>query len=145
MIIMWWKMMVNPTSTSCGMIQSMPALRLLQSCNQQMNTSTSKYLVSCTNFFIFCSPFYQTDLHNFKLYFWHVYFNCRFCTSCTRLDEIRQKEIPKVFDVAEDLAGKVCYNMATKNGTQYKIGDGVLLLPDAFMFRYLSCSPYCVS
>lgn len=65
---------------------------------------------------------------------------CRFCTSCARLAEIRQQEIPKVFDISDDFDGKVCYHLASKNGAPYKIGDGVLLLPDAFSFRYLSCS-----
>lgn len=27
------------------------------------------------------------------------------------------------------------YAMATKNGVQYRVGDGVYLLPDAFSFR----------
>lgn len=31
--------------------------------------------------------------------------------------------------------GKMFYAMATKNGVQYRVGDGVYLLPDAFSFR----------
>lgn len=55
--------------------------------------------------------------------------------SCTRLDEVRQKEIPRVLEPQEESEGKMFYGMATKNGVQYRVGDGVFLLPDAFPFR----------
>ena len=55
--------------------------------------------------------------------------------SCTRLDEVRQKEIPKVIEPQEESEGKMFYGMAMKNGVQYRVGDGVFLLPEAFPFR----------
>lgn len=55
--------------------------------------------------------------------------------SCTRLDEVRHKEIPKVAEPLEEGDGKMFYAMATKNGVQYRVGDGVYLLPEAFSFR----------
>lgn len=55
--------------------------------------------------------------------------------SCTRLDEVRQKEIPKVAEPLEEGDGKMFYAVATKNGVQYRVGDGVYLLPEAFSFR----------
>lgn len=55
--------------------------------------------------------------------------------SCAHLDEARQKEIPKVSESQEESEGKMFYSMATKNGVQYRLGDGVFLLPDAFHFR----------
>lgn len=62
-------------------------------------------------------------------------FSSRFCMSCAHLDEARQKEIPKVSESQEESEGKMFYSMATKNGVQYRLGDGVFLLPDAFQFR----------
>lgn len=59
----------------------------------------------------------------------------RFCMSCTRLDEVRHKEIPKVAEPLEEGDGKMFYALATKNGVQYRVGDGVYLLPEAFSFR----------
>lgn len=35
----------------------------------------------------------------------------------------------------EEGDGKMFYAMATKNGVQYRVGDGVYLLPEAFSFR----------
>lgn len=55
--------------------------------------------------------------------------------SCARLDEVRHKEIPKVAEPLEEADGKMFYAVATKNGVQYRVGDGVYLLPDAFSFR----------
>lgn len=51
------------------------------------------------------------------------------------MDEVRQKEIPKVLEPQNELDGKLFYGMATKNGVQYRVGDGVFLPPDAFPFR----------
>ncbi|CAM5118365.1 unnamed protein product [Natator depressus] len=59
----------------------------------------------------------------------------KFCMSCARLDEVRQKEILKVMEPQEEVDGKMFYGLATKNGVQYRIGDGVFLLPEAFSFR----------
>ncbi|TRZ05636.1 hypothetical protein HGM15179_021471, partial [Zosterops borbonicus] len=58
----------------------------------------------------------------------------KFCMSCARLDEVRHKEIPKVAEPLEEADGKMFYAAATKNGVQYRLGDGVYLLPDAFSF-----------
>uniref|UniRef100_A0A8C3KF53 DNA (cytosine-5)-methyltransferase n=1 Tax=Calidris pygmaea TaxID=425635 RepID=A0A8C3KF53_9CHAR len=65
----------------------------------------------------------------------------KFCMSCTRLDEVRHKEIPKVAEPLEEGDGKMFYAMATKNGVQYRVGDGVYLLPDAFSFSMKPASP----
>lgn len=62
----------------------------------------------------------------------------RFCMSCTRLDEVRQKEIPRTAEPQEELDGKMFYGIASKNGVQYRVGDGVYLLPDAFSFRWVT-------
>lgn len=35
----------------------------------------------------------------------------------------------------EDLDGRVLYSSATKDGSQYRVGDGVYLLPEAFTFK----------
>ncbi|XP_062975632.1 DNA (cytosine-5)-methyltransferase 1 isoform X2 [Elgaria multicarinata webbii] len=65
----------------------------------------------------------------------------KFCMSCTRLDEVRQKEIPKVLEPQEESEAKMFYGMATKNGVQYRVGDGVFLPPDAFPFSLRLASP----
>ncbi|XP_077185875.1 DNA (cytosine-5)-methyltransferase 1 isoform X2 [Paroedura picta] len=65
----------------------------------------------------------------------------KFCMSCTRLDEVRQKEIPKVLEPQEESEGKMYYGVATKNGVQYRVGDGVFLLPEAFSFSLRLASP----
>ncbi|PKU28515.1 hypothetical protein llap_21181 [Limosa lapponica baueri] len=44
----------------------------------------------------------------------------KFCMSCTRLDEVRHKEIPKVAEPLEEGDGKMFYAMATKNGVHMK-------------------------
>uniref|UniRef100_A0A8D2KV02 DNA (cytosine-5)-methyltransferase n=1 Tax=Varanus komodoensis TaxID=61221 RepID=A0A8D2KV02_VARKO len=65
----------------------------------------------------------------------------KFCMSCIRLDEVRQKEIPKVIEPQEESEGKLFYGVAMKNGVQYRVGDGVFLLPDAFSFSLKLASP----
>ncbi|XP_062367772.1 DNA (cytosine-5)-methyltransferase 1 isoform X1 [Cinclus cinclus] len=65
----------------------------------------------------------------------------KFCMSCARLDEVRHKEIPKVAEPLEEADGKMFYGVATKNGVQYRVGDGVYLLPDAFSFSVKPASP----
>uniref|UniRef100_A0A803TQR8 DNA (cytosine-5)-methyltransferase n=1 Tax=Anolis carolinensis TaxID=28377 RepID=A0A803TQR8_ANOCA len=65
----------------------------------------------------------------------------KFCMSCIRLDEVRQKEIPRVLEPQEESEGKMFYSMAMKNGVQYRVGDGVFLLPDAFSFSLRLASP----
>uniref|UniRef100_A0A8C9MZI2 DNA methyltransferase 1 n=1 Tax=Serinus canaria TaxID=9135 RepID=A0A8C9MZI2_SERCA len=65
----------------------------------------------------------------------------KFCMSCARLDEVRHKEIPKVAEPLEEADGKMFYAVATKNGVQYRVGDGVYLLPDAFSFSVKPASP----
>ncbi|NXP70768.1 DNMT1 methyltransferase, partial [Ramphastos sulfuratus] len=65
----------------------------------------------------------------------------RFCLSCARLDEVRQKEIPRVGEALAEADGKMFYSLATKNGIQYRVGDGVYLLPEAFSFSVKPSSP----
>ncbi|XP_054983670.1 DNA (cytosine-5)-methyltransferase 1 isoform X3 [Sorex araneus] len=65
----------------------------------------------------------------------------KFCASCARLAEMRQKEIPRVLEQLEDLDSRVLYNVATRNGVQYRVGDGVYLLPEAFTFNIKLSSP----
>ncbi|XP_006875222.1 PREDICTED: DNA (cytosine-5)-methyltransferase 1 [Chrysochloris asiatica] len=65
----------------------------------------------------------------------------KFCVSCARLVEMRQKEIPRVMEQLEDLDTRFLYKSATKNGTQYRVGDGVYLLPEAFTFNIKLSSP----
>ncbi|NXY12143.1 DNMT1 methyltransferase, partial [Pteruthius melanotis] len=65
----------------------------------------------------------------------------KFCMSCARLDEVRHKEIPKVAEPLDEGDGKMFYAVATKNGVQYRVGDGVYLLPDAFSFSVKPASP----
>ncbi|XP_056678753.1 DNA (cytosine-5)-methyltransferase 1-like [Monodelphis domestica] len=65
----------------------------------------------------------------------------KFCISCARLAEMRQKEIPKVTEPLEELDHKVLYGLAMKNGVQYRTGDGVFFLPEAFGFNIKLCSP----
>uniref|UniRef100_A0A8C0LKP9 DNA (cytosine-5)-methyltransferase 1 n=1 Tax=Canis lupus dingo TaxID=286419 RepID=A0A8C0LKP9_CANLU len=65
----------------------------------------------------------------------------KFCVSCARLAEMRQKEIPRVLEQLEDLDNRVLYSSATKNGIQYRVGDGVYLLPEAFTFNIKLSSP----
>lgn len=59
----------------------------------------------------------------------------RFCASCARLAEMRQKEIPRVVEQVEDIDGRLFYGSASKDGVQYRVGDGVYLLPEAFTFK----------
>ncbi|XP_047632951.1 DNA (cytosine-5)-methyltransferase 1 isoform X1 [Phacochoerus africanus] len=65
----------------------------------------------------------------------------KFCVSCARLAEMRQKEVPRVMEQLEDLDGRVLYSSATKNGIQYRVGDGVYLPPEAFTFNIKLSSP----
>lgn len=65
----------------------------------------------------------------------------KFCASCARLAEMRQKEIPRVVEQLQDLEGRVLYSLATKNGVQYRVGDGVYLPPEAFTFNIKLSSP----
>ncbi|XP_077833397.1 DNA (cytosine-5)-methyltransferase 1 isoform X3 [Macaca mulatta] len=65
----------------------------------------------------------------------------KFCASCARLAEMRQKEIPRVLEQLEDLDSRVLYYSATKNGIPYRVGDGVYLPPEAFTFNIKLSSP----
>lgn len=65
----------------------------------------------------------------------------KFCASCARLAEMRQKEIPRVLEQLEDLDTRVLYSSATKNGVLYRVGDGVYLPPEAFTFNIKPSSP----
>ena len=42
---------------------------------------------------------------------------------------------PRVVEQLQDLEGRVLYSLATKNGVQYRVGDGVYLPPEAFTFK----------
>ncbi|XP_019064640.1 DNA (cytosine-5)-methyltransferase 1 [Fukomys damarensis] len=65
----------------------------------------------------------------------------KFCASCARLAEMRQKEMPRVLEQLEDLDSRVLYSSATKNGVLYRVGDGVYLPPEAFTFNIKLSSP----
>ncbi|KAK2098345.1 DNA (cytosine-5)-methyltransferase 1 [Saguinus oedipus] len=65
----------------------------------------------------------------------------KFCASCARLAEMRQKEILRVLEQLEDLDSRVLYCSATKNGILYRVGDGVYLPPEAFTFNIKQSSP----
>ncbi|VTJ54110.1 Hypothetical predicted protein [Marmota monax] len=65
----------------------------------------------------------------------------KFCASCARLAEMRQKEIPRALEQLVDLDSKILYSSATKNGILYRVGDGVYLLPEAFTFNIKLSSP----
>lgn len=60
---------------------------------------------------------------------------CRFCLSCIRLAELRQKEMPKVLEQLEEVDGRVYCSSITKNGVVYRLGDSVYLPPEAFTFK----------
>ncbi|EHB03719.1 DNA (cytosine-5)-methyltransferase 1 [Heterocephalus glaber] len=65
----------------------------------------------------------------------------KFCASCARLAEMRQKEMPRVLEQLEDMDTRVLYSSATKNGILYRVGDGVYLPPEAFTFNIKLSSP----
>lgn len=48
---------------------------------------------------------------------------------------MKQKEIPRVLELLEDLEDRVFYSSASKDGIQYRVGNGVYLLPEAFTFK----------
>ncbi|KAM9095470.1 DNA (cytosine-5)-methyltransferase 1-like [Sarcophilus harrisii] len=58
----------------------------------------------------------------------------KFCASCVRLSEMLEKNTPKVLEPLAEVDDKIFYNLAMKKGVQYRKGDGVFLLPDAFGF-----------
>ncbi|XP_012889489.1 PREDICTED: DNA (cytosine-5)-methyltransferase 1 isoform X1 [Dipodomys ordii] len=65
----------------------------------------------------------------------------KFCVSCARLAEMRQKEIPRVLEQVDELDNRFFYSSATKNGVVYRVGDGVYLPPEAFAFNIKLSSP----
>ncbi|XP_059552850.1 DNA (cytosine-5)-methyltransferase 1 isoform X4 [Myotis daubentonii] len=65
----------------------------------------------------------------------------KFCASCAHLVEMKQKEIPRALELLEDLEDRVFYSSASKDGIQYRVGDGVYLLPEAFTFNIKLSSP----
>ncbi|KAM4889230.1 DNA (cytosine-5)-methyltransferase 1 [Thomomys bottae] len=65
----------------------------------------------------------------------------KFCVSCARMAEMRQKEIPRVLEQVDELDHKFFYSSATKNGVVYRVGDGVYLPPEAFPFNIKLSSP----
>lgn len=65
----------------------------------------------------------------------------KLCTSYVHLAGMRQKEIPRITEQLKDLDGRVLYSSATKNDIQYRVGDGVYLLPKAFTLNIKLSSP----
>lgn len=65
----------------------------------------------------------------------------KFCVSCARLGEMRQKEMPRVLEPLEEADSRFFYNLATKDGVVYRLGDGVYLPPEAFSFNIKLSSP----
>ncbi|KAB0396789.1 hypothetical protein E2I00_000148, partial [Balaenoptera physalus] len=59
----------------------------------------------------------------------------KLCTSYVHLTGMR------ITEQLEDLDGRVLYSSATKNGIQYRVGDGVYLLPKAFTLDIKLSSP----
>uniref|UniRef100_W5MKZ4 DNA (cytosine-5)-methyltransferase n=1 Tax=Lepisosteus oculatus TaxID=7918 RepID=W5MKZ4_LEPOC len=65
-----------------------------------------------------------------------------FCDSCTRTKELMEQEIPRVLEpLSEDHDSKVFYGLACLRGEQYRVGDGVYMLPESFSFSVKSASP----
>nr|XP_044998523.1 DNA (cytosine-5)-methyltransferase 1 isoform X2 [Jaculus jaculus] len=65
----------------------------------------------------------------------------KFCMSCARLGELRQKEMPKVLEQVDEVDGRLFYSSVTKNGILYRLGDCVYLPPEAFSFNIKLSSP----
>ncbi|CAK8688847.1 unnamed protein product [Clavelina lepadiformis] len=64
-----------------------------------------------------------------------------FCASCFRLENIKQKAIPKAKKEIRKDSGKILYSAAAYNGVEYSIGDCVYLPPDAFSFKTSASTP----
>ncbi|KAL1781550.1 DNA (cytosine-5)-methyltransferase 1 [Sigmodon hispidus] len=65
----------------------------------------------------------------------------KFCLSCIRLGELRQKEMPKVLEHLDEVDGRLYCSSVTKNGVVYRLGDSVYLPPEAFTFNIKLASP----
>ncbi|XP_048198152.1 DNA (cytosine-5)-methyltransferase 1 isoform X2 [Perognathus longimembris pacificus] len=65
----------------------------------------------------------------------------KFCVSCARMAEMRQKEIPRVLEQVDEVDNRIFYSSATKNSVVYRVGDGVYLPPEAFTFNIKLSSP----
>ncbi|CAO2635941.1 DNA (cytosine-5)-methyltransferase 1 [Lemmus lemmus] len=65
----------------------------------------------------------------------------KFCLSCIRLGELRQKEMPKVLEQLDEVDGRLYCGSVTKNGVVYRLGDSVYLPPEAFTFNIKLASP----
>ncbi|KAK7800480.1 hypothetical protein U0070_024260, partial [Myodes glareolus] len=65
----------------------------------------------------------------------------KFCLSCIRLGELRQKEMPKVLEQLDEVDGRLYCSSITKNGVVYRVGDSVYLPPEAFTFNIKLASP----
>ncbi|XP_049981417.1 DNA (cytosine-5)-methyltransferase 1 isoform X4 [Alexandromys fortis] len=65
----------------------------------------------------------------------------KFCLSCIRLGELRQKEMPKVLEQLDEVDGRLYCSCITKNGVVYRLGDSVYLPPEAFTFNIKLASP----
>uniref|UniRef100_A0AAY4B461 DNA (cytosine-5)-methyltransferase n=1 Tax=Denticeps clupeoides TaxID=299321 RepID=A0AAY4B461_9TELE len=64
-----------------------------------------------------------------------------FCASCTRAAERAEQETPRAFEPLEEGDSKTYYALACLKGEQYRVGDGVYLLPDKFSFGVKAASP----
>ncbi|XP_051827368.1 DNA (cytosine-5)-methyltransferase 1-like [Antechinus flavipes] len=60
----------------------------------------------------------------------------KFCASCAHQSEMSKKNALKVLEPLKEVDDKIFYNLAMKNGVQYRKGDGVFLLPEAFGFLF---------
>lgn len=115
-------MMGRVSSTSSGMTQSLPALRLLPRPHHRRTASSSK----CSST---CSAASTGDLS-------YCFVAFRFCSSCVRTTAQKEQEIPHVFEsLDEDSDSKALFALACFKGEQFKVGDSVYLPPDAFNFR----------
>ncbi|XP_028404799.1 DNA (cytosine-5)-methyltransferase 1-like isoform X2 [Dendronephthya gigantea] len=57
------------------------------------------------------------------------------CISCYRLERIDELKTPRLGERTEDDPSCKTYSSFTLNGIQYRVGDAVLLSPDAFDFK----------
>lgn len=64
----------------------------------------------------------------------------RFCDSCVRNKEKQEQETPHAFEPLQNEDDtKALYSLACFKGAQFKVGDSVYLLPEAFGFRWGKC------
>lgn len=60
---------------------------------------------------------------------------CRFCASCVRNKEREEQETPCALEpLDEEHESKMLHGLACLKGVQYRVGDSVYMLPEAFSF-----------